>query len=160
MNALLIATEKYSQDLRQALKHKYILSEGAAGNQRFFILSWNVEMAGLLVGLMTDIILRENALINASRKLRQRVRAIVFDTERAEMERALLEFLSETGRPGPAVRSGPAGWSGPACENRRMINLDGYVRFRMGYYADRINHLLYAAVKKNLRGKQREKNRP
>jgi len=81
-----------------------------------------------LRNLLEYIILSDNPAIAESEKAFCNVSELAFSPTRELMQMQLDEFLNETG----------------------SINIEGYINFRMGEYAERINAILYSIIKKNL----------
>ena len=81
-----------------------------------------------LQNLLEYIILSNNPAISDGEKALRSVSELAFSPTRGLMQTRLDEFLTENG----------------------TINIEGYIHFRLGEYAERINAILYSIVKKNL----------
>ena len=130
MRTLSIHTVKYRDALLRFLPvdGKYVL-ERCCENGMEYIYAYNLGGTRTkLQNLLEYIIMSDNPALAEGEKVFRSVAELVFGPTRGLMQIRLDEFLNETG----------------------SINIEGYVTFRMGEYAERINAILYSIVKKNL----------
>jgi hypothetical protein len=81
-----------------------------------------------LQALLEHIILCDNPALADGENVLRSVSELAFSPTRELMQARLDEYLKETG----------------------TINIEGYIYFRLGEYAERINAILYSIVKKTL----------
>ena len=130
MRTLSIYTDKYRESLLRffPVDGDQVLEHGIKNGMEYICICNRQSTRVRLQDLLEYIILSDNPALADGEKVFNSVAELVFSPTRSLMQTRLDEFLKETG----------------------AINIDGYIDFRMGEYAERINAILYSIVKKNL----------
>ena len=130
MRTLSIHTEKHRDMLTRffPVDGEQVFECGSRNGTDYIYASNQRSTRLKLQNLLEHILLKENPAIGEVDKVISSVSEMVFSPTRGLMQTRLEEFLKETG----------------------TINIEGYINFRLGEYAERLNAILYSIVKKNL----------
>jgi len=130
MKTLNILTRKYRDVLSRffPVDGVRVLEHGNKNDMVYVHVNNLRSVRAKLRDLLEYIVLSDNPALLEGEKAFGNVSELVFSPTRELMQIKLDEFLKETG----------------------TINIDGYISFRLGEYAERINAILYSIVKRNL----------
>ncbi|MCL2698804.1 MAG: putative sporulation protein YtxC [Defluviitaleaceae bacterium] len=130
MRTLSIHTWKYREALSRffPVDGELILERGSENGMDYVYACNRRSTRNRLQSLLEYIMLSDNPALAEGEKVFHSVADIAFRPSRTIMQSRLDEFLKEAG----------------------MINIEGYINFRLGEYTERINAILYSIVKKNL----------
>ena len=129
---LTISTKKYMSELMDWIKyndytHCIESCEGESGVS-FVTLNGDGYVCDSIVCLFESIMLEQNQIAKTHERLRDVLSSIVFAPVRKEISRIVKRYISE----------------------HDHINLEGFVRFRLGEYTHKVDLVLYAAIKNSL----------
>ncbi|MDL2248214.1 putative sporulation protein YtxC [Tyzzerella sp. OttesenSCG-928-J15] len=97
-------------------------------NNCFVTINGSKSISAEIIELFEIIILDKNKVANSHDKLKQILKAIVFEPGRKEMKNDFSRYIKENSH----------------------VNLEGFVDFRLSKYSSMVNLVLYAAVKRTL----------
>ena len=129
---LTISTGNYMNELIDWIKHydynhcveKFEIEE----DNCFVTMNAPESFAYDIINLFESIMFEQNQVAKGHARLREVLSDIVFEPEKREIAQLVCDYISE-------------------CE---YINLEGFVAFRMGAYAHKVDLVLYAAIRNAL----------
>jgi len=129
---LTISTERYATELMGWINdndyNHCIESFESERDASFVTLNGAALVCDSIVCLFESIMLEQNQIAKTHARLRDVLSSIVFAPVRKDISRIVKRYISE----------------------HDHINLEGFVAFRLGEYAHKVDLVLYAAIKNSL----------